>query len=149
MTGLGSDRHVQLTVGELSRRSGAPISTLHFYERQGLLASERTAGNQRRFRRDTLRRVAFIRVSQRVGIPLSEIKLALESLPDSRTPTKKDWARLSAIWKTELETRIQMLTHLRNDLTDCIGCGCLSLTSCALNNPADSLGTDGDGPRRW
>lgn len=143
--------HRALTVGDLSARSGVAVSALHFYERKGLIASERTAGNQRRYRRDTLRRVAFIRVSQRVGIPLAEIKAALESLPEGRTPTKRDWARLSAIWRTELDARIAALEHLRNDLTGCIGCGCLSLRTCALQNPQDSLGEagDGTGPRRW
>ncbi|QDZ15248.1 redox-sensitive transcriptional activator SoxR [Humibacter ginsenosidimutans] len=143
--------HRMLTVGELSERSGVAASALHFYERKGLISSERTAGNQRRYRRDTLRRVAFIRVSQRVGIPLAEIGQALRSLPDGRTPTKKDWARLSSIWREALDDRIASLQHLRNDLTGCIGCGCLSLRTCTLQNPDDTLGDTGDGtgPRRW
>lgn len=138
-----------LTVGELSKRSGVAVSALHFYERQSLIASERTAGNQRRYRRDTLRRVAFIRVSQRVGVPLADIRAALASLPDGRTPTKKDWERLSRLWRNELDERIRDLEHLRNDLTGCIGCGCLSLRTCTLQNPSDELGDEGSGPRRW
>lgn len=138
-----------LTVGELSERSGVAVSALHFYERQGLIASTRTAGNQRRYRRDTLRRVAFIRVSQRVGVPLADIREALAGLPEGRTPTKKDWERLSRLWRAELDQRIRDLEHLRNDLTGCIGCGCLSLRTCALQNPSDELGAEGSGPRRW
>jgi MerR family redox-sensitive transcriptional activator SoxR len=138
-----------LTVGELSQRSGVTVSALHFYERQGLIASQRTAGNQRRYRRDTLRRVAFIRVSQRVGVPLADIRAALASLPDGRTPTKKDWGRLSRLWRSELDQRIRDLEHLRQDLTGCIGCGCLSLRTCALQNAGDELAAEGPGPRRW
>jgi len=143
--------HRTLSVGELAERSGVAVSALHFYERKGLIASERTAGNQRRYRRDALRRVAFIRVSQRVGIPLVEIRHALDSLPDGRTPTKRDWTRLSALWREALDDRIAALEHLRNDLTGCIGCGCLSLRTCTLQNPDDTLGDTGDGtgPRRW
>jgi len=144
----GGTEHL-LTVGELSARSGLATSALHFYERQGLISSTRTSGNQRRYTRDCLRRVAFIRVSQRVGIPLAEIRTALDSLPESRTPTPKDWARLSAGWKDSLDRRIADLQHLRNDLTSCIGCGCLSLASCNLQNPADVLGEEGSGPLRW
>ncbi|KNH16432.1 MerR family transcriptional regulator [Arthrobacter sp. ZBG10] len=141
--------HQLLGVGEVSRRSGVSASALHFYERNGLVSSERTAGNQRRYRRDTLRRVAFIRVSQRVGIPLKDILAALESLPESRTPTKRDWERLSRLWRSELDARIAALEHLRHDLDGCIGCGCLSLKSCQLQNPGDALAGDGDGPVRW
>ncbi|CAM3654687.1 redox-sensitive transcriptional activator SoxR [Occultella aeris] len=144
----GGKTHV-LTVGELSARSGVAPSALHFYERQGLISAERTAGNQRRYRRDTLRRVAFIRVSQRVGVPLARIRLALDSLPSGRTPTKADWARLSRMWRSELDERIAALEHLRDDLTGCIGCGCLSLRTCTLQNPSDTLGATGTGPRRW
>lgn len=138
-----------LSVGDLASRSGVAVSALHFYERQGLISSERTAGNQRRYRRDVLRRVAFIRVSQRVGVPLAEIRLALDSLPEGRTPTKKDWARLSRLWRDALDERIRDLEHLRDDLTGCMGCGCLSLRTCALQNPSDELGGRGPGPRRW
>lgn len=144
----GGKHHV-LSIGELAQRSGVATSALHFYERNGLIAAERTAGNQRRYRRDTLRRVAFIRTSQRVGIALADIKSALDSLPDGRTPTKRDWSRLSAMWRERLDERIAKLQHLRDDLDGCIGCGCLSLSTCALQNPDDSLGTTGAGPRRW
>lgn len=137
-----------LSVGEVARRSGAAVSALHFYERQGLIASTRTTGNQRRYRRDTLRRVALIRVAQRVGIPLADIKAALDRLPDARTPTKRDWQRLAAAWRRELDDRIQTLQQLRDEFTGCIGCGCLSLTGCALANPGDRLGEHGPGPRR-
>jgi MerR family transcriptional regulator, redox-sensitive transcriptional activator SoxR len=141
------DTH-ELTVGELARRSGVAVSALHFYEAKELIRSRRTAGNQRRYTRDTLRRVAFIRVSQRVGIPLSAIRDALAELPQERTPTRQDWARLSATWRAELDERIEQLQRLRDDLTGCIGCGCLSLQSCRLSNPDDVLGRDGPGPRR-
>lgn len=138
----------ELTVGQVATRSGVAVSALHFYERKGLIRSRRTAGNQRRYSRDVLRRVAFIRVSQRVGIPLNAIREALAELPDERTPTPKDWARLSAKWRGELDERIEQLQRLRDDLTDCIGCGCLSLSRCRLSNPFDELGDEGAGPRR-
>ncbi|MFD0850939.1 redox-sensitive transcriptional activator SoxR, partial [Actinomadura adrarensis] len=127
----------ELTVGQLAERSGIAVSALHFYESKGLIQSRRTAGNQRRFGRDTLRRVSFIRISQRVGIPLKQIKEALDTLPEERTPTVEDWARLSQNWRSELDDRIEQLERLRDDLTDCIGCGCLSLKTCALANPYD------------
>lgn len=138
----------ELTVGQLAERSGVAVSALHFYESKGLISSRRTAGNQRRFTRDTLRRVAFIKVSQRVGIPLSDIRAALATLPEERTPTVADWARLSETWRSGLEERIRQLERLRDDLTDCIGCGCLSISRCALANPYDRLGDEGPGPRR-
>jgi MerR family redox-sensitive transcriptional activator SoxR len=138
----------ELTVGQLSRRSGVAVSALHFYEAKGLISSRRTTGNQRRYTRDTLRRVAFIRFSQRVGIPLSTIRDALAELPQERTPTRDDWARLSTRWRAELDSRIDELQRLRDDLTGCIGCGCLSLQSCRLSNPGDVLGGSGPGPRR-
>ncbi|GAA2100413.1 redox-sensitive transcriptional activator SoxR [Actinomadura alba] len=138
----------ELSVGQLADRSGVAVSALHFYESKGLIRSRRTAGNQRRFPRDTLRRVAFIRVSQRVGMPLNTIREALSQLPEERTPTRGDWARLSASWRSELDARIERLQQLRDDLTDCIGCGCLSLGSCKLSNPSDVLGESGPGPRR-
>jgi MerR family redox-sensitive transcriptional activator SoxR len=140
----GGTHHV-LSIGELSDRSGVAPSALHFYERNGLIEAERTAGNQRRYRRDTLRRVAFIKTSQRVGLPLKDIREALDSLPDGRTPTKRDWARLSLRWRTELDERIAALQHLRNDLDGCIGCGCLSLKSCWLTNPDDEMAAQGPG----
>lgn len=141
--------HDGLTVGDVARRSGVSVSALHFYERQGLISAARTTGNQRRYRRDVLRRIAFIRVSQRVGVPLARVGQELETLPAGRTPTKADWARLSRLWRDEVDARITALQHLRDDLTDCIGCGCLSLRACTLRNPDDALGADGAGPRRW
>jgi MerR family transcriptional regulator, redox-sensitive transcriptional activator SoxR len=143
---LPADIH-DLTVGQLSARSGAAASALRFYEARGLIASRRTAGNQRRYPRHMLRRVAFIRASQRVGLPLATIKQALDQLGDSRTPTRGDWARLSAAWRDDLDARIAQLQRLRDSLTGCIGCGCLSLDTCKLANPDDRLGNDGPGAR--
>ncbi|MFJ6659174.1 redox-sensitive transcriptional activator SoxR [Streptomyces sp. NPDC091377] len=130
----------ELTVGQLSARSGAAVSALHFYESKGLISSRRTSGNQRRYSRDALRRVAFVRAAQRVGIPLATIREALAELPEERTPTREDWARLSDAWRSELEERIKQLNRLRDHLADCIGCGCLSLQSCVLSNPDDEFG---------
>lgn len=138
----------EITVGQLAARSGVTVSALHFYEARGLISARRTAGNQRRYPRVMLRRVAFIRASQRVGIPLAEIKAALDTLPARRTPTARDWARLSAAWCASLDDRIRQLQDLRDRLTGCIGCGCLSLTDCQLANPDDTLGAAGPGPRR-
>jgi MerR family redox-sensitive transcriptional activator SoxR len=135
-------------VGELSRRSGVAVSALHFYEAQGLIHARRTAGNQRRYDRDTLRRVAIIRVGQEVGIPLAEIGAALATLPERRTPTKDDWANMAGQWAAALDRRILRLRKLRDGLTDCIGCGCLSTERCPLRNPADRLGREGPGARR-
>ncbi|MEV6650654.1 redox-sensitive transcriptional activator SoxR [Streptomyces sp. NPDC051219] len=137
----------ELTVGQLSARSGAAVSALHFYEAKGLISSRRTAGNQRRYSRDALRRVAFVRAAQRVGIPLVTIRDALAQLPDERTPTREDWARLSEAWRAELDQRIAQLARLRNHLTDCIGCGCLSLDTCVLSNPDDVFGGRMSGSR--
>ncbi|WP_433784464.1 redox-sensitive transcriptional activator SoxR [Actinomycetospora sp. CA-101289] len=138
----------ELSVGEVATRSGVPVSALHFYEREGLIRSRRTAGNQRRFRREVLRRLSFIRIAQRVGIPLAEIRSSLDSLPDGRTPNRKDWEELSAQWRADLDDRIHRLQQLRDDFTGCIGCGCLSLDRCGLVNPHDRLAADGPGPRR-
>jgi len=138
----------QLTVGQLAARSGVAVSALHFYEAQGLIHSWRTAGNQRRYSRDTLRRVAFIRAAQRVGIPLRSIAGALAELPDGRVPNRDDWARLSGTWRGELDARIARLTRLRDDLDDCIGCGCLSLDRCSLTNPDDADAAAGPGAPR-
>ena len=149
MPQLAGGAHHPLSIGEVSQRSGVAPSALHFYERNGLISSTRNTGNQRRYRRDVLRRVAFIRVSQRVGIPLKDIRAALDSLPEGRTPTRRDWARLSRLWRSELDERIAALEHLRNDLDGCIGCGCLSLKTCRLQNPDDRLGGSGTGPLRW
>jgi len=138
----------QLTVGEVARRSGVAVSALHFYEAKGLICSARNAGGQRRYARDVLRRVAVIKVAQRIGIPLAGIAAALASLPQERTPTKADWARLSRLWRGELDERIAQLTRLRDQLDDCIGCGCLSMEACRLRNPGDALAAQGSGPRR-
>ena len=136
-----------LTIGDLAQRSGVATSALRFYEEQGLISSERTAGGQRRFARSTLRRVALIRAAQRVGLPLSEVAEALSTLPHDRTPTKRDWQRLSARWQARLDAQIAAMQALRDDLAGCIGCGCLSLTSCTLFNPTDVAATLGTGPR--
>jgi MerR family transcriptional regulator, redox-sensitive transcriptional activator SoxR len=138
---------VELTVGQVAERSGVAVSALHFYEAQGLISSRRTAGNQRRYPREVLRRVAFIRVSQGVGIPLRRIKAALDQLPDGRTPTRRDWERLSEGWRDDLDDQIGRLQRLRDNLSGCIGCGCLSLALCKLMNPDDVLGRQGPGPR--
>lgn len=137
-----------LSVGEVARRSGVAVSTLHFYETKGLISSSRTEGNQRRYSRDVLRRVAFIRVAQRVGIALAEIQAALATLPASAAPSREDWERLSANWRVELDERIAQLRKLRDTLDDCIGCGCLSIDRCRLRNPSDKLAEKGPGPHR-
>jgi|SRR5215469_8840656 len=138
----------ELTIGDLAARSGVAPSTLRFYEREGLISSRRTTGNQRRYRRDTLRRVAFIRVSQRVGISLNTIHEALSTLPDGRTPNRQDWELLSERWHDHLQARIKQLEKLRDNLTGCIGCGCLSIDLCPLSNPDDVLAEQGPGPHR-
>lgn len=137
----------ELSVGQLSARSGAAVSALHFYEAKGLISSRRTSGNQRRYSRDALRRVAFVRAAQRVGIPLATIREALAELPEERTPNRDDWARLSEAWRSELDERIKQLGLLRDHLTDCIGCGCLSLETCVLSNPNDISGDSISGSR--
>jgi MerR family redox-sensitive transcriptional activator SoxR len=137
----------ELTVGQVADRSGVAVSALHFYEAEGLISSRRTTGNQRRYAREILRRVAFIRASQGVGIPLRRIKAALDLLPENRTPTRKDWEHLSTAWRNELNDHITQLEHLRDRLSGCIGCGCLSLQGCKLINPNDILGRQGNGPR--
>jgi MerR family transcriptional regulator, redox-sensitive transcriptional activator SoxR len=137
----------ELTVGQVADRSGVAVSALHFYEAEGLISSRRTTGNQRRYPREILRRVAFIRASQGVGIPLRRIKAALDLLPENRTPNRKDWEHLSTAWRNELNDHITQLEHLRDRLSGCIGCGCLSLQGCKLINPNDVLGRQGPGPR--
>lgn len=139
--------HTQLTVGEVAARSGVAVSTLHYYEAQGLIESWRNRGNQRRYPREVLRRVAVIKVAQRTGIPLKVIREALATLPDERTPTPEDWQRLSKRWRADLDDRIARLTRLRDQLDGCIGCGCLSLGTCPLRNPWDKLSAEGPGPR--
>ncbi|MBL1079510.1 redox-sensitive transcriptional activator SoxR [Nocardia sp. 2] len=137
----------ELTPGQLAQRAGVSVSALHFYEREGLITARRTSGNQRRYPRETLRRVAFIRISQRVGIPLAEIRKALDNLPDGRTPTRRDWENLSTMWREDLDERIEQLIALRDNLSGCIGCGCLSLGSCKIVNIHDHLGDEGPGAR--
>ena len=137
----------ELSVGEVAARCGVPVSTLHFYEAKGLIKSGRTRGNQRRYPREVLRRVAVIKVAQRTGISLASIRGALETLPDGHTPDAADWRRLSTAWRAELEDRIARLTRLRDQLDDCIGCGCLSIKACPLRNPYDELAEQGPGPR--
>ena len=137
-----------LSVGEVAQRSGVAVSTLHFYETKGLISSERTAGNQRRYARAVLRRVSFIRVAQRVGISLADIAAALSALPATVAPSREDWSRLSAAWRAELDERMAQLKKLRDTLDDCIGCGCLSIDRCRLRNPYDKLAQEGAGPRR-
>ena len=139
----------ELSVGEVARRSGVAVSALHFYERKGLIRSLRTAGNQRRFGRDVLRRLAVIRVAQRVGMPLEAVAHAFAALPENKTPTRAEWAKMSARWRAELDQRVEELLMLRDQLTDCIGCGCLSLKRCRLANPGDVLAEQGDGAQRW
>ena len=138
--------HTELTVGEVAERSGVAVSAVHFYEAKGLISSRRNPGNQRRYARDVLRRVAVIKVAQRAGIPLASIATALASLPQGRTPTLRDWARLSATWKAELDERIAKMVQLRDQLDQCIGCGCLSIEHCGLRNPGDQLAGQGAGP---
>jgi MerR family redox-sensitive transcriptional activator SoxR len=141
------DTSEDLTIGEVSRRTGVAPSALRFYESEGLLEAARSSGGQRRYPRETLRRVAFIRIAQQVGLRLDDIRNALASLPDGRTPTTADWARLSKSWRPQLDERIATLVRLRDNLTSCIGCGCLSLRACALYNPGDGAARLGEGAR--
>lgn len=134
-----------LTIGQLSQRSGVATSALRYYEDLGLIGSERSAGNQRRYPRHMLRRVAFVRSAQRVGLTLDEIGEALATLPSGRTPTKADWSRLSRSWRPRIDAQIERLERLRDKLDSCIGCGCLSLRTCALNNPGDEISPRGPG----
>lgn len=135
-----------LTIGQVAERTGAATSALRYWEDLGLITSERTTGNQRRYERATIRRVSFIRAAQRVGLSLDEIGAALATLPDARTPTATDWARLSRAWRGRLDEQIRRIERLRDQLDSCIGCGCLSLRTCALNNPSDVLAEHGPGP---
>ena len=134
-----------LSIGQVADRSGVSHTALRFYEDSGLITAERTAGNQRKYSRAVLRRLAFIRTAQRVGLSLEQIKDALATLPDGRTPTKSDWEKLSHSWRTELDARIDALQRLRDRLTSCIGCGCLSLRRCGLYNTNDELAVLGPG----
>jgi MerR family redox-sensitive transcriptional activator SoxR len=135
-----------LTIGEVSHRSGIAPSALRFYEDIGLLSAERTSGNQRRYRRHVLRRVAFIRAAQRVGLSLDEIQRALDALPSGRTPTKSDWQKVSREWTDRIDRQIDELRLLKSKVTGCVGCGCLSLRTCLLTNPDDYQGERGVGP---
>ena len=134
-----------LTIGEVASRAGVATSALRFYEREGLIAAVRSDGGQRRYERDVLRRVAFVRAAQRVGLSLDEIRASLATLPEGRTPTARDWERLSRRWRPMLDERIAELERLRDKLDHCIGCGCLSLKTCALSNPDDIAGESGPG----
>ena len=136
----------ELTIGELAERSGLATSAIRYYEDRGLVRSRRTTGNQRRYERATLRRLAFIRTAQRVGLSLEEIEAALATLPSNRTPTKADWTRLSRGWRPRLDAQIAQLERLRDTLDQCIGCGCLSLQRCNLSNPGDVVAARGPGP---
>jgi MerR family redox-sensitive transcriptional activator SoxR len=138
-----------LTIGEVSRRSGVASSALRFYEERGLIASERAGSGHRRYQRHVLRRIAFIVFAQHVGLTLDAIGEELEKLPPNRTPGRRDWARLSAGWSTQIDRRIAELQRLKAGLTECIGCGCLSLDRCRLANPGDQAATLGPGPRYW
>ncbi|GGC66155.1 redox-sensitive transcriptional activator SoxR [Undibacterium terreum] len=142
-----ADISKRLSVGEVAKRSGVAVSAIHFYEAKGLITSLRNEGNQRRYARDVLRRVAVIKVAQRIGISLASIHEALASLPQGRTPNAADWARLSRRWQQELDDRITKLTQLRDQMNDCIGCGCLSIDACRLRNPLDELSEQGAGAR--
>jgi MerR family transcriptional regulator, redox-sensitive transcriptional activator SoxR len=135
----------ELSVGEVATRSGVAVSTLHFYETKGLIKSMRSRGNQRRYPRSVLRRIAVIKIAQRTGIPLADIQKALSTLPDDRQLLASDWERLSENWKADLNERITKLTALRDQLTSCIGCGCLSMSDCPLRNPFDTLSEKGAG----
>lgn len=136
-----------LSIGEVAERTGVAISALRFYEAEGLVASTRSSGGQRRFSREVLRRIAFIRIAQQIGLSLDEIAGALASLPGERTPTVADWARVSRAWRAALDDRIKLLELARDDLASCIGCGCLSLHACRLYNPEDRARALGQGPR--
>ena len=140
-------KHALLTIGEAARRCGLATSALRFYEERGLISSVRTEGNQRLYPRAALRRVSVIKVAQSLGLSLTEIGAALAQLPEGRAPNKRDWERMSRKWRADLDQRIERLQRLREELTGCIGCGCLSLKSCALYNPDDRHGAAGPGPR--
>lgn len=143
------DRHDLLAIGEVAARSGVSVPTVRFYEERGLVASVRTTGNQRRFERHVLRRIAVIRAGQRFGLTLAEIGDALATLPVDHPPTKRDWVRLSSRWHDALTARIEAMTRVRDGLSSCIGCGCLSLRACPVYNHDDELAAEGPGPRRW
>ena len=143
------DRRDLLPIGEVAARAGVTVPTVRFYEERGLIRSVRSAGNQRRFERHTLRRIAVVRAGQRFGLSLAEIADALGALPEDRPPTKRDWTRLSSRWQALLTERIEAMTRVRDGLESCIGCGCLSLRTCPVYNRDDELAAEGPGPRRW
>lgn len=134
------------TVGRVARRCGVNVSTLHFYEQKSLIRSWRNAGNQRRYKPDVLRRISVIKAAQKMGVSLEEIRQALATLPNSRTPTAEDWETLSTVWRDKLDARIAYLQQLRDSLTGCIGCGCLSMKNCPIYNQDDKLASEGSGP---
>jgi MerR family redox-sensitive transcriptional activator SoxR len=138
-----------MTIGEVARRSGVAASALRFYEERGLIRSERAGAGHRRYPRPVLRRIAFIVFAQRVGLSLDEIGAELERLPPDRAPSRRDWSRLSRTWTARIDARIAELERLRAGLTECIGCGCLSLDRCRMANPGDAAGGRGPGPRVW
>ena len=138
----------ELTVGQVAQRSGLAVSALHFYERKGLIRSHRTSGNQRRYDRDVLRRLAVVRMGTELGIPLSEIADALSHVPVGHTPSAEDWRHMSELWREKLNRRIVLMTRMRDELNGCIGCGCLSTVSCPIMNLGDHLAAEGSGPRR-
>ena len=138
-----------LTIGEVARRGGVATSALRYYEERGLIAAERAGSGHRRYPRSVLRRVAFIVFAQRIGLTLEEIGAELARLPTDRIPKRRDWARLSGAWTARIDERIAELQRLREGLTECIGCGCLSIEKCRLANPTDRAGAAGPGPRFW
>ncbi len=143
------DRHDLLTIGEVATRSGVSVATVRFYEQRGLVSSVRTSGNQRRFERHVLRRIAVVRAGQRFGLTLTEVGEALATLPADHPPTKRDWSRMSRRWHDLLTARIEAMTVVRDGLASCIGCGCLSLRACPVYNHDDELAEQGPGPQRW
>jgi MerR family transcriptional regulator, redox-sensitive transcriptional activator SoxR len=142
-----AERSRLLAIGEVAQRAGLATSAIRFYEANGLITSERNASGHRRYRADVLRRVSFIKVAQRIGLSLSEIERSLATLPEGRTPTKRDWAKFATSWRPLLDERIALLESMRDKLDGCIGCGCLSLDACALYNPVDTAAQHGSGPR--
>jgi MerR family redox-sensitive transcriptional activator SoxR len=138
---------MELTIGEVAERAGVATSALRFYEREGLIETTRSEGGQRRYHRDVLRRIAFIRAAQHVGLRLEDIRAALADLPENRTPNARDWERMSRSWRPLVDARIAELERLRDRLDSCIGCGCLSLSTCSLSNPGDAAARLGPGPR--
>ncbi|MGD1923841.1 MAG: redox-sensitive transcriptional activator SoxR [Paracoccaceae bacterium] len=137
-----------LAIGDLAKRTGLAVSAIRYYEEQGLVTSLRSAGGQRRFLRSDIRRLSFVRIAQELGFPLSAIRKQLQTLPDGRTPTRKDWTRISKAFRADIDARIAALERLRGNLDGCIACGCLSLRRCALYNPQDVARNEGPGPRR-